>query len=77
MKYAIIEIPTEVHTELTKGMIKFGIEPTTIGVSEDNDMILRCAYDEKEENEMDDLRAFSHLMKLFKILDRISKREKR
>lgn len=76
MKYAIIEIPTEIHTELTKAMLKLRIESTTIGISDDNDMILKCAYDEQVENEMDDLRAFAHLLKLFKILDRMQKREK-
>lgn len=74
MKYAIIEIPTEVHTELTKGMVKLGIEATTIGISDDNDMILKCGYDERKENEMDEMKAFAHLLKFFRILDRIKKR---
>lgn len=76
MKYAIIEIPAVMHTELTKGLIKLGIETTTIGISEDDDIILRCCYDEQKENEMDELKAFTHLLKLLKILDRLQKREK-
>lgn len=74
MKYAIIEIPAQVHTELTMGLVKQGIETTTIGIGEDNDMILRCSYDEKLENEIDELKAFAHLLKFFKIIDRLQKR---
>lgn len=74
MKYVIIEIPAQIHTELTTGLIKQGIETTTIGIGEDNDMILRCSFDEKLENEIDELRAFAHLLKFFKIIDRLQKR---
>jgi hypothetical protein len=74
MKYAIIEIPAEVHTDLIKGMLKLGIEATTIGIAEDNDMILKCGYDEHQENEMDEMKAFAHLLKFFKVLDRLKKR---
>ena len=74
MKYAIIEIPAQVHTEFAMGLVKQGIETTTIGIAEDNDVILRCSYDENRENDMDELKAFAHLLKFFKIIDRLQKR---
>ncbi len=75
MKYAIFEIPTEIPTELTKELIKRGMEFTTIGVNDDNDIILKIGYDPQRENEMEGLKAFIYLLKFFKILDAMKKRK--
>jgi hypothetical protein len=75
MKYAILEIPTEIHTELTQEMIKRGIEIATTGISADNDIILKVGYDQQTENEMEELKAFIHLLQFIKIIDRIKKRK--
>ncbi len=75
MKYATFETPTEIHTELTKELIKRGVEFTTIGVSEDNDIIIKIGYDQQTENEMEGLKAFIYLLKFFKILDAMKKRK--
>lgn len=75
MKYAILEIPTEVHTELTRELIKRGMEITTAGIGQDNDIILKIGYDQHLENDMDELKAFIYLLNFFKILEKMKMRK--
>lgn len=75
MKTAIFEIPAEAHTEIIKEMVKRGIEATTTGISDDNEIIVKAAYEEKSENDIDGFKAILHLLKFCKIVDRMQKRE--
>ncbi|CAN5600250.1 hypothetical protein BH11BAC2_BH11BAC2_20370 [soil metagenome] len=75
MKYAIFEIPSELHTELTRALISHGIEIVSTGISEDNDIILKVSYDLQMEDKIDELKGIVYFVKFFRILDRMQKRK--